>query len=304
MEHLDAEETVRALDELQQHISHHYQWASALNRTLICGTPPEDDTLQENSHCLCKLGLWLTGKGNYFGKHLNFPGIVEQHRDMHDRARDLCMTAINGAKISESHYDGFLESLDGLRGKIEATHKELYDGIVRTDPLTGAATRMTMRTALTERLHRATADLQSDWFIMLDLDHFKRVNDSHGHLKGDEVLAGVGATIRSQIRTEDLFFRYGGEEFLLCISGVDRAQISDIAERIRASIERSRYPAADGSSFSVTCSSGIAALDPALEVAEALNKADAALYEAKKAGRNAVRIFEEPTADRRKRASR
>ncbi len=232
MEYFTSDEKIHALDELQENITHHFNWAFNLNRTLICGTPPSDDTLREDAHCRCKLGRWLTGNGKtLFGKHPNFEFIVQVHEEMHGHARDLAKTAIKGQKISEQAYDQFLDSQTKLRETIETTRMELYTDIAQTDPLTGAETRQTMQARLQKKLTQAVSSEPNTWFMMMDLDHFKKVNDTYGHSTGDTVLAGVATKVRALIRNNDLFFRYGGEEFLLCISDVDREKIIEIADR-------------------------------------------------------------------------
>jgi diguanylate cyclase len=293
MDHLTIEEKIRALDELQENISHHHKWALALNRTLICGKPPSDDTLLEDAHCRCKLGQWLgSAARQYFEKHHRFDAILQTHEDMHDRARELALAAMHGEPISETAYDRFLENQNRLREEIQKTHNDLYDAIIKTDPLTGAETRVTMNARLQDRLSNANSDHIGDWFVMMDLDHFKRVNDTYGHSVGDEVLARVASTVRTQIRTHDLFFRYGGEEFLLCIGEVDCVMAFQIAERIRRSIASGEFNAPNGNRFTVTASFGLVRLMPGLSVIDTIDRADAALYEAKNAGRNRVQMFE------------
>ncbi|WP_168206343.1 diguanylate cyclase [Labrenzia sp. PHM005] len=286
------DEKICALNELQRNIAHHYQWSLNLNRTLVCGTPPKDDTLREDAHCRCKLGRWLNGRGKqYFQNHPRFNTIIEHHKEMHDLARELANSAMREEKISEKAYDAYQDAQSRLRDEIQATHKELHDEIVSTDPLTGAETRTTMQERLNERISSAKYGQIQDWLIMMDLDHFKAVNDTYGHATGDVVLTAVAATVRRQIRANDLFFRYGGEEFLLCISNVDESKMQEISDRIRKSIELTLIKATDGACLSVTASFGVFGLTPDVSVEEAINKADKALYEAKNAGRNCVRFF-------------
>lgn len=280
-----------ALNELQQNIAHHYQWSQDLNRTLVCGTPPRDDTMRIDAHCRCKLGVWLNSRGKrYFEHHPRFQTIMQHHKKMHDLARDLAKCAIKGGKISETAYDAFQNAQNRLRDEIQTTHKELHDEIVSTDPLTGAETRSTMQERLKERINGTKIGKIRDWLVMMDLDHFKAVNDTYGHATGDEVLTAIAATVRSHIRSNDLFFRYGGEEFLLCISDVGETKILEITDRIRHSIEQTLVTARDGASLTVTASLGITGLKPDESVEAAINNADKAMYEAKRAGRNCVRL--------------
>jgi diguanylate cyclase (GGDEF)-like protein len=123
---------------------------------------------------------------------------------------------------------------------------------------------------------------------MLDIDHFKRVNDTHGHAAGDLVLAGVAKILAGLCRKEDMVFRYGGEEFCILCPGTDLRVAADVAERIRRAIGMGVFAYGDRK-LTVTVSIGIAALSPAHTDADALMKdADRALYRAKQKGRDRV----------------
>jgi diguanylate cyclase (GGDEF)-like protein len=122
--------------------------------------------------------------------------------------------------------------------------------------------------------------------MMLDLDHFKQVNDLYGHNKGDEVLAAVGATITGCLRESDFAGRYGGEEFLLLLPDTDRDGAMATAERVRTAIAALRI---HGEDRAVTASLGLALMpDDAGESTLLLRCADRALYAAKRAGRNRI----------------
>jgi diguanylate cyclase (GGDEF)-like protein len=124
---------------------------------------------------------------------------------------------------------------------------------------------------------------------MLDIDHFKRVNDVHGHQTGDRVLAETAARIRSTVRDFDLFGRYGGEEFLVVLGDCTRAVAADVCERIRANVAAEPVFSVAGHELPVTISIGVATYGPERETAKTLVAlADAALYRAKAAGRNRV----------------
>ncbi|MBC8087910.1 MAG: GGDEF domain-containing protein, partial [Phycisphaerae bacterium] len=129
--------------------------------------------------------------------------------------------------------------------------------------------------------------------LMIDLDHFKRVNDSYGHLVGDDVLRDVAALLTATIRTTDMVARYGGEEFLVLLPETDDAGAETFAERIRAAIESHDFGGrADQPGLSLTTSVGVATFPAARieSVEDLFARADAALYRAKADGRNRVRL--------------
>ena len=123
--------------------------------------------------------------------------------------------------------------------------------------------------------------------LFLDIDHFKAINDSHGHPTGDEVLRQVGGLIQRSLRTGDLAARYGGEEFVVLLPRTDLAGAREVAERIRLMVQDAPFVTPEGSTLSATISAGLAMLPAtAVSFAELLSAADRALYEAKRAGRN------------------
>jgi len=155
--------------------------------------------------------------------------------------------------------------------------------LLLVDALTGVPNRRALETALHvegERMKRTGAPF---CVALLDVDHFKRVNDVHGHAAGDEVLRAVGGTLSAQARVTDTVGRWGGEEFVAVLNGsLPGAHI--FAERTRAAIEKLRCPPVDR----VTISIGLAQVQPGESVLDAVARADKRLYDAKTAGRNRV----------------
>ncbi|MEM9529361.1 MAG: GGDEF domain-containing protein [Pseudomonadota bacterium] len=170
--------------------------------------------------------------------------------------------------------------------------RELH-AITLMDPLTGTGNRRAMDGTLSQVIAQAQSDNQPFVLMMLDLDHFKSVNDVHGHVAGDEVLREVAATIKANIRPTDSCFRAGGEEFVIVAAGATLKQASKLAERLRVAISETPYGGADGAdTFYVTASLGLAEYTQG-ETRDALYKrADDALYEAKRLGRNRLHMGE------------
>ncbi|WP_158568070.1 MULTISPECIES: ligand-binding sensor domain-containing diguanylate cyclase [unclassified Duganella] len=158
------------------------------------------------------------------------------------------------------------------------------------DGLTKAWNRAAMMEYLEEEVLRAGQLLRPFLVVLLDLDHFKRINDTYGHLAGDRVLREVVARLGSAVRSSDLVGRYGGEEFLLLLPELDRARGVAQVERLRRAIEAAPVPIDDGQTIDVTASFGVAEFDPARPSVslELIGRADAALYRAKAQGRNRV----------------
>lgn len=178
-----------------------------------------------------------------------------------------------------------------VRDLIEAEHDkcDLFD-MAMTDPLTKALNRRAFFRFAEREVLRASRHTKPLTALMLDIDHFKRVNDVHGHSAGDEVLTRLVACLTANIRDEDLLGRLGGEEFSLALPETEPLSAVILANRLREAVSRLRFPGKSGP-FSITISVGIS--EPAfadIDILPALERADAALYRAKENGRNRVEI--------------
>lgn len=169
--------------------------------------------------------------------------------------------------------DGLIRAREDLR--FQATH----------DALTGIWNRRAVFDLLQRELERATRSLSATGLLMLDLDHFKEVNDTYGHLAGDAVLREAAARVIQVVRSYDLVGLHGGEEFIVVLPGCDSNQVLQSAERVRAIIEATPI-IVDRFAIRVTVSVGATSATSGTSQKELLGIADAALYQAKKAGRN------------------
>ena len=183
-----------------------------------------------------------------------------------------------GLRIIELQNE-LIRAREALRAK--ATH----------DPLTGLWNHEEILLILEKELARAEREGTPVSVFMADLDHFKKVNDTYGHMAGDAVLRVATARMSSQMRPYDAVGRYGGEEFVIVAPGCDSASAVLVGERIRKSIEKDRVSTADGA-IPITISIGVAVSSKGKEKnADALVRAaDAALYRAKEKGRNRVEV--------------
>jgi len=121
--------------------------------------------------------------------------------------------------------------------------------------------------------------------VLFDLDHFKRINDAHGHLTGDHVLREVASRIRRRVRKDEIFARYGGEEFAVVLPETNLDEAAQFCERIRAKVETRTFDWQE-QALHVTISIGAASTEPGDDHASLIARADARLYEAKRTGRN------------------
>lgn len=157
-----------------------------------------------------------------------------------------------------------------------------------TDALTGLANRRELTARLEHELEHATRNGTSVSFVIADIDDFKEINDGHGHQAGDAVLKAVAGVLAGSLRETDLAVRFGGEEFVLVLSGARLANASRAADTIRRAIEELGVAAPDGTPLRVTASFGVAEFPTYANADALLAAADAALYQAKRSGKNRV----------------
>ncbi len=284
------EDTQAAWRQLKQALHHHEIWYANLIRTLACRLPLDPRDLAEDAHRHCHFGQWYYhDDSRAFHISPAFQAMEEEHKQMHLWAARLLRQSQQGAPISSHDYDAFANSLDRLRLQIHTLTEEFENRLYRLDPLTGAESRVGMLTHLREMHELSRRGTRSCCIAILDLDRFKVINDIHGHLKGDQVLVAVVQHAKAQMRPYDKIFRYGGEEFLLCLPDTDLPSGEALAERIRERLGQIPLAYDDHNPIFVTASIGLSLLDPRISVEESIDHADKALYEAKSAGRNCVR---------------
>ncbi|TDV70381.1 GGDEF domain-containing protein [Pseudomonas sp. LP_7_YM] len=157
------------------------------------------------------------------------------------------------------------------------------------DPLTGAGNRIAMEQSLSREAEIARRHQQPLSALMLDIDHFKGINDTHGHVTGDEVLKAVADMIKDRLRNIDQVFRFGGEEFLIVLTNTPRESAALVGERLRQAILQLKCPA-NHSAAQLTISLGCATLLPGESPDSLVRRADSALYAAKRQGRNRLEM--------------
>lgn len=178
--------------------------------------------------------------------------------------------------------DRFMETLESRRR---------YEQYASVDALTGLHNRRWLDEMLAREVERCHADGLPMSLLMLDVDHFKRFNDSHGHLAGDDALRTLAQVLRRHLRPVDMAARFGGEEFVVLLHGVDQDGARRVAERLRADVAAAAViPSSGDVALTITASFGVAALAPGMAASELLAAADGALYRAKDGGRDRVAV--------------
>jgi len=172
--------------------------------------------------------------------------------------------------------------------------KEKLEKLATFDSLTGLYNRRAILGKLRELINLANRYKEDFSLSMLDIDHFKKVNDRYGHLTGDEVLEEIATLIRQNIRDTDIVGRYGGEEFIIILPKTTLSSAWVVAERLRSIIEKAEMKDSAGNIFAITVSQGLAGWERGEDAYSLISCADEALYKAKEKGRNCVQILLSP----------
>jgi diguanylate cyclase (GGDEF)-like protein len=193
------------------------------------------------------------------------------------------------AAMLERSGDPELEKGLGVLRRLYNRKREKLSELAFYDALTGLYNRRYFDVAISEEAARARRYRRALSVLMIDIDHFKKVNDEHGHQKGDEVLAAVAEILKGALRGTDLVCRYGGEEIVVILPETGAKDALRIGENCRKGIAAKSTRAIDGG---VTVSIGVSEMAEGLEPEDFIKTADLALYRAKKTGRNRVLSFE------------
>ena len=292
-ENYSSTELLSALAELDAGAFNHASWLKELHRVLICDGEPNASDLLEDAHCRCKFGKWYSGDPHpEFHDVPGFEEIGVWHRKMHDEARLLLNIKAGKCKISAEEYDRFMDVGINFKLELRSLQTDIIQKMCRVDHLTGVWNRSSMQHQLEEEHERMRRAGSICCLVMMDLDHFKQVNDTYGHPAGDAVLQKAVQLFTGMLRKYDSIFRYGGEEFLFCLPdtvGEDAVQIMD---RMRLELEKLVIDVKGKGAIQVTASFGVAVVHPDETVTEAIEKADHALFSAKSRGRNRVCLWQ------------
>lgn len=252
------------------------------------------------------LGALFADQGGYrlVRERIDREGTVVNMQMLAVRKEAAPFTAAISAAAMRDHFGDYLGIIAYIRdytavqsiedalhtniGELNRLVTEL-DHVAKHDHLTGMLHRGSAMDAANEAIIACGLGGQSFGVALLDLDHFKSVNDSYGHLMGDEVLRDLGAVLRKAARGTDIIGRFGGEEFIAFLPGAELPAVSAFAERVRVAIGQSQIQIADDATINITISAGVAAIPSCADnLREAIGIADNRLYAAKRAGRNCV----------------
>lgn len=284
----DTQDFVARLDQAAQA---HMAWTRRVLRCAVLRTSPGADVLALDAHCRCAFGKWFTQNRVYFDDldAVAAERLHEEHREMHDAVRQICAGILESKPGDGATLDVFERTQTHLIADLAYLKTQCLARSARLDALTGLPLRYGMEEEFSR--YRALALRRNEilTLVMLDVDHFKRVNDVHGHAVGDLALQHVATLLRSHFRAGEPLFRFGGEEFLALLQTSDRDAAEQTVQRMQQGLRDNPLHQPEGQMLSLRVSAGLAEVGLEEPMAAAVARADRALYAAKAAGRDAWR---------------
>ncbi len=278
-------ELPRRLDEAMQA---HLAWSQRLLRCALLGEPPAEDMLQTNAHELCKFGRWFGPVSKRLGKlePVCVHNLDTAHNHMHRAVRELYLAVLEGRRVDSYWFESFESNQAAMVRELAFLKEQFVRSHAQSDLLTGLPLRHGLHTLFAVRQSDADRSGNEVFIALVDADHFKKINDQHGHQAGDAALIHLARLLKSALRGNDHLLRYGGEEFMLLFLGVDDEAAGNIVERLLHLVRSSPMSLPNGQVLHLTVSIGLtrALLQDSLE--SAVRRADVALYQAKRHGRD------------------
>ncbi len=278
--------------ELDVAIQSHLEWSRRILRCAVLRTSPGPDVLSSEAHTLCRFGLWFGDNRHFFDKldAKKARALDNSHQSMHDAIRDICNDVLEGRTGRVASLSTF-ETMQTLLIEYLSHFKTLANQLgSEIDPLT----KLPLRHRLKHNFHiltkRAKRHAEVIAVMMIDIDHFKSINDQYGHVAGDIVLASIVVCLKQALRETDQAYRYGGEEFLVLLelSTADEAEIA--AQHVLEAIRALSVPLPDGTIVKLTVTIGVSLAIEGASLETIIHNADIALYKGKKSGRNRIVI--------------
>ncbi len=263
-------------------------WTRRILRCAVLRTTPGDDVLDPKAHTLCRFGAWLARNHRQF-ESLDAAAAARvdaAHRAMHEAIRAICLCVVRGEAARAEELDAFEQSQEELI-RLLATFKTLIlSKAGRRDPLTQLPMRHNIESDYLLYQKEARRKRSALYVVMIDVDHFKPINDTYGHPAGDQVLRHVADTLKRTLRSDEPLYRYGGEEFLWLLKCNSPDEAGRSAQRVLETVATTPVPVDDATALHLTITLGLAGVGESEALASAIRRADLALYEGKRRGRN------------------
>jgi len=270
---------------IDQGIQAHVAWNQRLLRCALLHESPGEDMLRPDAHRRCHLGQWfLAEKSTLAGfDPVATAELERQHQTMHDAVRNLCSASAQGKAATPQAFHDYEAGQTGLVASLHTLRDKVAESLLHHDALTSLPLRNGLDYAFRIRQKDSVRDGLPLHLAMVDVDHFKVVNDTWGHSVGDLALQHLARIMTGCLRENDIVVRYGGEEFLFLLLGTDAEAV---VQRLLDEVRNSPMPMDSGQALRMTVTAGLARVGPTDSLASAIDRADRALLQGKQGGRD------------------
>lgn len=283
-----SEEMLAALDSA---IGEHVDWAAAWFCAALAGGGFAHADLDEDPHSADMFSQWLDrNSGSPLLEQPAFQVLRSLHRKTRETGRSLARRIEAGNDVGSYEIEAFADLVKQFHASARRLEKAFGVAASELDPLTGLHNRFAMRRELLRERERSLRNGKPCTIAIADLDHFKSINDRFGHAAGDKALQAAAEILSRNVRPFDHVFRYGGEEFLICLPDAGPNRSSAILDRIRQVLGATPIDIGTVEPLRITASFGAAMISELTPLDATIEAADAALYQAKQDGRNRIVI--------------
>lgn len=281
-------ETASFITNLDAAVEAHMDWTRRVLRCAVLRASPGEDVLAPLAHTLCRFGRWFASNRASFEEidAQSAHGLEAVHESMHDAIRHICADVLAGRPGQEADLEVFERTQSELL-KLLADFKTKFLAVaVRHDPLTGLALRYGLESEFVQIQKNCKRNNTLLYAVMIDVDRFKRINDQYGHPVGDMALRHLADILRRSVRPSEPLYRFGGEEFLLLMQCESPEAAIAPMQRLIHAVRNAPVPIPQGVPLALTVTMGLARARDDEAVDSVVERADRALYEGKKAGRD------------------
>ena len=275
--------------ELDAAVEAHMDWTRRVMRCAVLRASPGEDVLASEAHMLCRFGHWFASQKHDFEKldAQKAQRVEVVHQAMHDAIRAICANILAGQPGAISDLAVFEQSQSELTGLMASFKTQFLADAVCNDPLTGLPLRYGIEDEFVQAQRAVRREHTQLYVAMIDVDHFKRINDQYGHSIGDRALRHLTDSLTSVLRPNEPLFRFGGEEFLMLMQCPSREAATVAAKRIVDQVRSTPMALEDAAQpITMTITLGLARVQHDETLDDVVARADQALYAGKHSGRD------------------
>jgi diguanylate cyclase len=276
------------ITELDAGVEAHLEWTNRVMRCAVLRISPGNDVLNPLAHNFCRFGCWFISRKSDFEK-LNSQStqrLMNVHQSMHDAIRSICSDVLAERSGNALDLENFEQAQAELIKLLADFKTQFLSTAVRHDHLTGLPLRYGIEEEFIQLQKLCKRNKLMIYAVMIDVDHFKRINDQYGHPVGDIALRHLADTLKRNIRPNEPLYRWGGEEFLLLIQTQTLEEAILVADRLINIVRSTPVLITNNESLTLNITMGVALAKGDEALGSVIERADRALYDGKRAGRN------------------